>query len=586
MYYSDDTVEEVREKNDIVDVIGSYINLQKKGSSYFGLCPFHNEKSPSFSVSKSKQMYYCFGCGEGGNVITFLMKYENCTFQEALSRLADRAGISLPDNQKSGMNAKNRDIKSNIIKINTDAAVYYHNMLRSKKGERAYNYLKKRKLSDKTIVHFGLGYSDKYGDGLYRHLKEKGYKDEELKETELVVFNEKRGTSDRFWNRVMFPIMDANGRVVAFGGRVMGDGSPKYLNSPETKAFEKSRSLYGLFDAKRSHENYFLICEGYMDVITLYQAGFDNAVAALGTAFTSRHAAIIKRYVSEVVLTFDNDEAGKKAAKRAIPYLVDAGISVKVIDMSPYNDPDDFIEGLGADEYKNRIKTAKNYFIFLVAEEIKKYDIKNPHEKTALYEKISDMLLRFSEEVERDNYLEAVCEEFSLPKDKISSLVRKKALSYIGKDVSLEIKSENDNNLKKDDAVLKAERILLAYMAQKPQIFEQVKDILSPIDFSDEFYRDVAEALWNQISNRKEADPARIMDGFSSEEEHTKIAKLFVPPFSKDLNEADKEKAINDAVLRIKRQSLEKKLEETSDMEMAQKILQELNEIKKTHINL
>ena len=348
--------------------------------------------------------------------------------------LADRAGIELPKMEYSKEAKQEKDLKTKIIEINTEAAKYYHYLLKSERGKLAYNYLSGRKLSDETILRFGLGYSDKYSDNLYKYLKNKGYNDSELKETGLFTYDEKRGVNDKFWNRVMFPIMDANNRVIAFGGRVMGDGKPKYLNSPETKVFDKSRNLYGLNVARSSRKDYMLICEGYMDVISLHQAGFNNAVAALGTAFTSRHASLIKRYVKEVVLTFDSDEAGIKAALRAIPYLRDVGLSIKVLSMKPYKDPDEFIKAMGKEAYEERIKNATNYFIFQVAMEQKKYNMSDPQEKTAFHKKVAEMILDFNDEIERENYIESVCEIFKIPKDGLTKLVKKTGLTYVGKE--------------------------------------------------------------------------------------------------------------------------------------------------------
>ena len=298
MYYSDEIIEEVRSRNDIVDVISQYVRLQKKGSSYFGLCPFHNEKSPSFSVSRDKQMYYCFGCGAGGNVFTFIMEYENYTFLEALRFLAERAGIELPEEEYSKEAKERADLRVTLLEMNKLAAKYFYAQLKSPGGKVGYEYLRKRQLSEETITAFGLGYSNKYSDDLYKYLKTKGYSDELIVKAGLANVDEKQGIYDKFWNRVMFPIMDANNRVIGFGGRVMGDGKPKYLNSPETLIFDKSRNLYGLHRARTSRKSYFLICEGYMDVISLHQAGFTNAVASLGTALTSGHASLIKRYVN------------------------------------------------------------------------------------------------------------------------------------------------------------------------------------------------------------------------------------------------------------------------------------------------
>ena len=585
MFYSEDIIEQVRTENDIVDVIGDYVKLQKKGSSYFGLCPFHNEKSPSFSVSPHKQMYYCFGCGEGGNVISFLMKYENYTFIEAMEVLANRAGIELPKMEYSKEQRREKDLKTKIIEINTEAAKYYHYLLKSKRGTVAYNYLTGRQLSDETIVRFGLGYSDKYSNNLYGYLKSKGYKDEELRETGLFTYDEKRGVTDKFWNRVMFPIMDANNRVIAFGGRVMGDGKPKYLNSPETKVFDKSRNLYGLNIARSSRKDYMLICEGYMDVISLHQAGFNNAVAALGTAFTSRHATLIKRYVKEVVLTFDSDGAGVKAALRAIPYLKDAGLSIKVLNMKPYKDPDEFIKALGKEEYENRIKNATNYFIFQVQVEQQNYNLEDPQEKTAFHKKVAEMLLDFKDEIERDNYLESVCKIFNIPREGLSKLVKKTGLTYVGKEYKTVDAPKVSTKVKKEESSVSAQRILLAYLLDKTKWFMKVAQVISPEDFIDPFYNKVASLFWEQIESGQ-GNHAQIMNHFEDEEEHKKVAQLFVSPIRANLTMDEQEKAINDAVMKIKKESLDYQAANASDISQLQSIIKEQNKLQKIHITL
>ena len=287
MYYPDELVEEIRAKNDIVDVISGYVRIQKKGSNYMGLCPFHNEKSPSFSVSASKQIYHCFGCGAGGNVFTFLMNYENFTFQEAVKELADRAGVSLPEIEYSAQAKKEADKKAILLEINKEAAKYFYYQLRQEQGKIGYRYLSGRQLSEETIKKFGLGFANKTSNDLTLYLKKKGYTDEQIIQAGLATADERYGTHDKFWNRVIFPIMDINHRAIGFGGRVMGEGNPKYLNSPETPVFDKSRNLYGLNFARTARKNNIILCEGYMDVIALHQAGFNQAVASLGTAFTA-----------------------------------------------------------------------------------------------------------------------------------------------------------------------------------------------------------------------------------------------------------------------------------------------------------
>ena len=346
-FYSQDLVEEIRARSDIVDVISSYIKLQRKGSNYVGVCPFHNDRNPSMSVNQPRQIYHCFSCGAGGDVFKFVMEYENLTFPEAMKVLAERAGISLPKRETSKEARQQADIKAQIMEMNKLAAKFYYYTLRQPAGKVGLDYLLRRQLSQETIHRFGLGYADQYSNSLYQYLKNKGYSDQLLKESGLVQADEKRGMYDKFWNRVIFPIMDIRNRVIGFGGRVMGDGKPKYLNSPETKVFDKSRNLYGLHLARLSRKPNIILCEGYMDVIAMHQAGFPQAVASLGTAFTVQQSAILKRYTNEVLLTYDNDEAGVRAALRAIPILRDAGLSAKIINMEPYKDPDEFIKAMG-----------------------------------------------------------------------------------------------------------------------------------------------------------------------------------------------------------------------------------------------
>ena len=367
MRYSDDIIEEVRQKNDIVDVVSQYVKLTRKGSSYFGLCPFHNEKTPSFSVTPGKQMYYCFGCGAGGNVFNFIMEYENYSFGEALKHLADRAGVELPKIEYSREVREKAEQKAELLEINKQAAQYYYYQLRTEGGRQGHEYLAGRQLSEETMRKFGLGYSDKFGSGLYKYLKSKGYSDERLRESGLFNVDERHGMYDKFWNRVIFPIMDVNNRVIGFGGRVMGDGKPKYLNSPETKIFDKSRNLYGLNIARTTRKKYLILCEGYMDVISMHQAGFTNAVASLGTALTSGHASLLKRYTQEVLLLYDSDEAGIRAALRGIPILREAGVNSRVVDLKPYKDPDEFIKNMGAEAFEERLNQASDSFMFRVS---------------------------------------------------------------------------------------------------------------------------------------------------------------------------------------------------------------------------
>lgn len=591
MYYSDDLIEEIRSRNDIIDVISGYVKLKRQGATYFGLCPFHNEKSPSFSVTPGKQMYYCFGCGEGGNVYSFIMKYENYTFLEAVKMLADRAGIQLPETEYTEEEKRKADLKAALLGINKQAALYFHHLLKSEKGKTGLDYFSFRGLDHETIVRFGLGYSNKTSDDLYRYFKQQNYSDELLKETGLFAFSEK-GTYDKFWNRVMFPILDINNRVIGFGGRVMGEGEPKYLNSPETKIFEKSRNLYGMNFARISRKPYILICEGYMDVIALHRAGFTNAVAALGTAFTQQHAMLIKRYVKEAVLTFDSDGAGQKAALRAIPILKSVGIAVKVLDMKPYKDPDEFIRNLGAEEYQKRIDNAENSFLFEIMMLQKDYDMEDPHGKAEFYNKAAVKLLEFPNELERNVYIEAVSRQFLIPQDSLSKMVLRLALTYTGsgeKNIipEEEFSEKNRRNGRKnpEDGTRQAQKILLTWLVEEPAVYDKIKDIITEKDFIEQPYNRVAGMLFDQLRDGT-VNPAKILNDFTEEEEHRQAAELFNTSLLGEMSVQEKERAITDAVKKVKNNSLDYVSKTAADFNTLQNIMQEKKKLQKIHISL
>lgn len=590
MYFSEELIEEIRLKNDIVDVISGYVKLQKKGSSYFGLCPFHNEKSPSFSVSRSKQMYYCFGCGAGGNVITFIMEYENYTFVEALKMLADRVGIELPEVEYSKEAKEKADLKATLLEVNKLAAKYFYAQLKSQQGNTAHTYLTNRGLSEETITAFGLGYSNKYSNDLYKYLKSKGYKDSLLAKAGLINIDEKHGVYDKFWNRVMFPIMDVNNRVIGFGGRVMGDGKPKYLNSPETEVFDKSRNLYGLNRARTSRKSYFLICEGYMDVISLHQAGFTNAVASLGTALTTGHASLIKRYVNEVYLTYDSDEAGTKAALRAIPILREAGISAKVIRMDPYKDPDEFIKNLGAEAFEERIQNARNSFMFSLEILERNFDMKSPEGKTAFINEAAKRLGEFDEEIERDNYIEAVAEKYKVGYENLRKLVAKIAIKTgLAKPAERPRQTVNKDR-GKEDGNLQSQKILLTWLIENEKVFSQIKKYITPEDFTKELYRTVAELLYEQYESG-ELNPAKVMNHFTDEEEHREVASLFHTKIRELRTKEEQEKALKETIIRVKNNSVDyaAKMLDPTDIAGLQKLMMDkrsLQDLQKLHISI
>lgn len=582
--YSSEVIEEVVSRNDIVDVISGYIKLKKSGSSYVGLCPFHNEKSPSFSVSGTKQMYHCFGCGVGGNVITFVMEYENYTFPEAVKMLADRAGIALPVMEYSGEDRRERDIKTKLLEINKIAATFYYRQLKSPAGQSGLDYLKKRQLSDKTINTFGLGYAPQLTGDLYRMLKEKGYDDELLKESGLFTYE--KGIREKFWNRVIFPIMDINNKVIGFGGRVMGDGKPKYLNSPETKLFDKSKNLYGLNVARSSRKNNLIICEGYMDVISMHQAGFNQAVASLGTALTPGHARLMKRYTDNVLITYDSDEAGVKAALRAIPILKEAGLSTKVINMRPYKDPDEFIKALGTEAFQERIDKAENSFMYEIGIIEKNYNRSDPESETAFEREVANKLVQFSEKLERDNYMKAVCRQFMIPEDGMREMViRIGSQGGIIPRQTQPVRRVEPARKKKEDGIRQAEKILLTWMIEDGDIYDKVSEYIQPDDFIDPLFKDVASKVYEQYETGS-VNPAAIIGSYSDGDMHSEIAAMFSAELSESLSKSEREKTLNDTVLRVKKSSLDYKLEHAADAKTMQDIIGRQMKLNNIHISL
>lgn len=587
MYYSDELVEEVRGRNDIVDVISGYVKLQRKGSSYFGLCPFHNEKSPSFSVSPGKQMYYCFGCGAGGNVFTFLMEYENYTFPEAMKVLAERAGVALPEHEYSQEEKKQQDLRLRLLELNKMAAKYFYYQLRTESGKQAMAYLKNRQLSDETIKSFGLGFANKYSNDLYQYMKKQGVSDELLRESGLMNVDEKRGMYDKFWNRVIFPIMDVNSRVIGFGGRVMGDGKPKYLNSPETKIFDKSRNLYGLNVARTARKKNMLVCEGYMDVISLHQAGFKNAVASLGTALTTQHAALLKRYTDEVILTYDSDEAGTRAALRAIPIVKAAGLSAKVLHMQPYKDPDEFIKALGAEEFQKRIDEAENSFLFEVSMLEREYDMRDPEGKTGFFNAVAAKLVEFEVELERENYIEAVAVKYQTGFENLRKLVNRAAMKGTAA-VGTEPKRAKKPS-EKEDGMKKSQKLLLTWLIEKPGLYGQIRGYISAEDFTEGLYHEAARLLFEQFEEGNVV-PAKIINHFTEAETQKEAASLFNTSLRVE-TPGEMEKALKETIYRVRSNGIAQRrtaLDPTDIAGLQRSIIEErkLAELKKLHISL
>ena len=585
-FYSQELVEEIRSRSDIVDVINSYVRLQRKGSNYVGVCPFHNDHSPSMSVNQPRQMYRCFSCGAGGDVFKFVMDYENLTFPEALKVLADRAGIELPERNVSREEREQEDLKSRILEVNKVAASYYYYLLRKPEGKLGLDYLLGRQLSMETLQKFGLGYSGKTGHELYRYLKNKGYSDALLKESGLMQVDEKHGMYDKFWNRVMFPIMDSRGKVIGFGGRVMGDGKPKYLNSPETRVFDKSRNLYGLHLARTSRKPNIILCEGYMDVIAMHQAGFNQAVASLGTAFTQQQSTILKRYTDEVLLTYDSDEAGIKAAMRAIPILKDAGIRAKVINMEPYKDPDEFIKALGSEAFQKRIDEAESSFFFELRVLQRKYDFREPESKTAFFREVAKKLLEFEPGIERNNYTEAVASRYHLTYEQLQRMVSQTG-EQLGGMTKVVSPAPPPGRKRPEEGSLKSQKLLITWMCSGEKIFRSIAKYVEPEEFTDPLCRKVAELLTEQLKEGR-LNPPSLFQYFTEEEEQQKVAAMCNDTIPDLSGREAEEKALQETIRRVKQNSIAWQTEhlDPGDMDALQKLIRRRRDIEKLHISL
>lgn len=617
MYYPEELVEEVRQKNDIVDVVSGYVRIKQKGANYVGLCPFHNEKTGSFSVSPSRQIFKCFGCGIGGNVFTFVMQYENYTFVEAMKMLAERAGIKLPEaeydeNAKKAMNKKAR-----IMELNKDAANYFYFQLRAPQGEVGMKYFKNRELSDETMKKFALGYANVKSDDLVLYLKSKGYTDNEIVDSGVASFHEKYGLHDKFWNRVMFPIQDINNKVIGFGGRVIGEGEPKYLNSPETIVFDKSRNLYGMNFARTSRKGYLILCEGYMDVIAMHQAGFTEAVASLGTAFTGGQAAILRRYSDQIILAYDSDGAGTKAALRAIDILRNYGMTGRILHLEPYKDPDEFIKNLGREAFEERIQNAEDSFRFELRMMEKGYDLKSPESKLKFRKALVEKMYTLSDQFEDIKpFIELVCETYHFGYDEMCSSVASYGNSSQAKISTVRRQEETEvkRNKKKEDPVLYNQKVLLTWLVDEPFLYAKIKDYIHVDDFSDGIYRKAAERLIQALEDGEVPNPGAIMTSLqaseeTNEEEQLEIASLFCTKITDKLSRMkgttevdldtqtkifdsvnDKERALSDILVTIKRATMQRVTDgANTDSEAFKKIVsikKTIEKIQKTHISL
>ncbi|MDR1067007.1 MAG: DNA primase [Clostridiales bacterium] len=551
MYYPPEIVEDVRANADIVEVISAYVKLNRVGGDYVGLCPFHNEKTPSFRVSPNKQMFYCFGCGAGGNVFGFIMKYENLSFTDALETIAERTHYSLP---KPGDDSGASRLKETIYEMNKFAARFFYNAANETEGRAANEYLDARGVSSAIRKRFGLGYAPK-SQSVYAALKNGGFDENDILSSGLVVAGKNgKPPRDRFFGRLMFPIFDARGRVSGFGGRVLSDGEPKYLNSPETPVFNKSRNLYGINFAKKSRS--ILLVEGYMDVISLHQAGFTNAVAALGTAFNDNHTIVIKRYSDDVVLLFDADDAGVKASLRAIPILTRAKLRVKALTLPNAKDPDEFIKKFGAEAFKQRLRDAVSHVTFQISKLREGLDFDKTEDKALFAVKAAGIIAKLESPVERDAYADETANISGVSAAAIKAEIEKSAGGEPAGDPLFGAAIVNRRGRGFSRGKDKAKIALICLLASRPRLCGETRGVLEPLEMLDDVYETMLNDIYARAGSGDEIHPAEIISHFDTVESQEKASAVFADPFVCD----NIEKTLNDLIRGVKKQYADDKL--------------------------
>ena len=557
--YSDETIEEVRQANDIVDVISQYVHLKRSGRNFFGLCPFHNEKSPSFSVSPDKQIFHCFGCGVGGNVFTFLSRIEGINFVEAVQTLAERANIQLPIFENNADAAKEA-LKAKVYKVNEFTATYYHENLYKQSAKIAQEYVKQRKLSNETLKSFRIGFSGKF-DELYQALKKEGFEDAEILESGLVNRNDNGRYIDRYRNRLMFPICDARGRVIAFGGRVLDDSKPKYINSPENIVFSKGRNLFGLNVAKKSPDikKRLLIVEGYMDVISLHQRGIKNVVAPLGTALTQQQGWLLRKTSEQIILSFDSDEAGLKAKIRAVDILQNMGCDIRILQMEGAKDPDEYIIKYGNARFQNIIDKALSIIEFKVRLLKRNLNLNNTNDKIKFLNEIAKLISKVDNNIEKEVYIEKISKEYEISKEAIYAEVNK--LTYENKQTEKVLDKAKPVvrhvNVKKQEvseAIKRRENTLLAILLNGDMnIYKIIKQNIKQEDFKDETNKKIAKRLYEEFE-KGNSNINGILDELE-EEEQNHITEILADDYEID----DVEKAIDDVMKSYEKDRLSNK---------------------------
>ncbi len=582
--YSEEILNEVRQSNDIVDVISQYVHLKRSGRNFFGLCPFHNEKSPSFSVSPDKQIFHCFGCGVGGNVITFVSQIEGLNFVETVQMLAERANIQLPTLQNNG-DTQREILKAKVYKVNEFTAEYYHQNLYKPQAKMAQEYVKKRQLTNETLKSFRIGFSGKF-DELYQELKKQGFQEQEILESGLVNKNERGQYIDRYRNRLMFPICDARGRVIAFGGRVLDDSKPKYINSPENVVYSKGRHLFGLNVAKKGDTKKLLIVEGYMDVISLHQRGITNVVAPLGTALTEQQGWLLRKNSEQIILSFDSDDAGIKAKLRAIDILQNMGCDLRVIQLEGAKDPDEYILKYGNMRFQNVIDKAFSVVEFKVKILKKELDLDNTNDKIKFLNEIAKLISKVDNTMEREVYIEKIAKEYDISKEAIYAEVNKLTYKNDKSEKILEkakpiITHKKVETKEVSQAIKRRENTIISILLSGDlSIFEIIKQNIKPEDFQDEINHEIAKKLYEEFE-KGNSNINGIIDTLEQEQQN-QITMIM----AEDYEIENLEKAIDDIIQAYKRDKLNNRkleilelLEQTSNNEEKKELEKELSNI-------
>ena len=584
--YSEELIEEIRNSNEIVDVISQYVILKRSGRNFFGLCPFHKEKSPSFSVSPDKQIFHCFGCGVGGNVIHFVSKIENLDFRETLELLANRANITLPTLDNSYQDNKRAMLKSKVYEINEITAKFYHENLYKPTSKEAQEYIKKRKLDNRTLKSFLIGYSGTF-DELYKLLKQKGFTEEEILASSLVNKADNGMFIDRFRRRLMIPIQDATGKFIAFGGRVLDDSKPKYINSPENIVYSKGRNLFGLNIAKKGDTKKIIIVEGYMDAISLYQRGITNVVASLGTALTEQQGRLLRKNSEQIIIGYDADGAGQAATLRGLEILQNMGCDIRVLQIYGAKDPDEFVIKYGPERFQKCVDNAISLVEFKVKILKQGLNLENVNDKIKFLNEVAKILAKVDNNMEKEVYIEKIAKEYGISKEAIYGEVNKLVYSKTSDKKVLErapiknyIKKEETEKIEED--VIKREKMVIYILVNYPEeVYHKIKDIITIDTIKAPINKKIIEKIYEQYEKN---NMGNILDCFEEEEVVNYLSGIMADDFGvADINKCieDLLNTYNKEKLISIRKNIIKKLENASSMpeEEVKNLERELNDV-------